>query len=569
MGADRLVHALIAGCVCSCDAEAVLVAQATLGSAWSTTKTPSPAPARASPRNMAPLSGLVTSPKVELRWEADGPVTLELARARGFEDAVARREGGPTAVVDLEAGTWFWRVVDGAGRRSAPWRLRVAARGKALVRQSQAQGTDTNGDGIADVLLRQGIVLGGDLEQASVALDPGKAGPCIRAEQGERCLNLAAAVAIGDVDGDGMDDVATPVAARESMAMSNAPQAQRDTRMLPHMIFFGPIGQRAPVAWCSGSPPCAGGEWRRLGDVDLDGYGDVAIGTRVFLGSPGGLRGAEAASFSQYTVVAGGGDLNGDGASDLAGVTADGRVGIHLGSTAGLSAAPAVLVELGASRQPGPFVPSVEIADLTGDVLADVLVGLLDDKLGTMDLHLVAGSETPATARVVHSFHWPDKRLSEFAWTIDLRAGSSASPRVVAADQCYESTNERQLQLIPYSRQAGFTRVPVPRLLGGPLFHRWVGAAGDVNGDGVDDVRQWGFGEDVEGEDTECIALGTKAPAATLDAGTIYCWRHRLASELVPDLEKTGPTERRAEDRQARAQVRTEESEVPTRCGAP
>jgi hypothetical protein len=143
---------------------------------------------------------------------------------------------------------------------------------------------------------------------------------------------------------------------------------------------------------------CFGAAVAGAGDVNGDGYADVLVGAvyapagsergqvYLYLGGPAGLAptpaftatGAAHHDFLGCS-VAGAGDVNGDGYADVMwgayGVDGSrGQVTLHLGSPAGVSAAPAFTVT-GASPNDTLGWSVAGAGDVNGDGYADVLIG--------------------------------------------------------------------------------------------------------------------------------------------------------------------------------------------------
>jgi hypothetical protein len=259
---------------------------------------------------------------------------------------------------------------------------------------------DTNGDGFGDLLVGAPDADGNLASEGVLSVYHGSAsGLVLPPAQRLHPLDsggarMASQIAdLGDVNGDGFDDVAAN--ARDDLV---APLFFGSAAGLVHQAGWSPTVDGAPMR---GSP-------RRAGDLNGDGYDDLILqgdlmtpdgerlGAAVFLGGAGGLE-PEAAGLvypadpAQAYEVRGGGDLDGDGVGDLVvteGTTGDDgyteRALVLLGSAAGgYSAAPT-----GWAFEPPDLVDSLGlvghgyvtmafIGDVNGDGLDELKVGSL------------------------------------------------------------------------------------------------------------------------------------------------------------------------------------------------
>jgi hypothetical protein len=443
----------------------------------------------APPRPLAPLSlGGVTQLRPTLRWALsaghDG-AAVELCRDRACGSVIetltatgtsARptRDLAPRSVV-------FWRLRGRVGEATAAaygptWLFHVPATSASTeVDTSAGPHLDVNGDGYDDVAIGAYTAdPDGRPDAGVVSVFHGSAtgvGATAAWVHGGVTAEDRFGVSVssaGDVNGDGYGDLIVGATALSGMPGSagsasvflGGPSGLRETAL---RVFPG-------VATDDGFGFSVAG----AGDVDGDGYADVIVG--AFGASPGGRGGVGSASVYLgsasgtaersarvleggarddrfgYT-VAGAGDVNGDGYSDVA-VTAvfanpnrvahAGTVSVFYGSASGLpTVASRVLEGETTSEQFGNSLASA--GDVNGDGYSDLVVGANGSAPG--------GRDQAGTARVFQ--------------------GSSAGLPMNA---------NRTLE--------GIASLD---------YHSYVSGAGDVNGDGFGDLVVGAIGADPGG----------------------------------------------------------------------
>ncbi len=397
---------------------------------------------------------------------------------------------------------------------------------------------DVNGDGFDDVIVGAiGFSNGQDLEGGAFLYLGSPIGPSATsnwsAESDQAFAYFGWSVSsAGDVNGDGFDDV---IVGAPRFANGQIDEGRA-------FLYLGsPIGPSATPNWSAESDQAValfGWSVSSAGDVNGDGFDDVIVGAIgfnngqpgegrafLYLGSAGGPSIApdwtaesnqDGASFG--ISVSGAGDVNGDGFDDVIvgafgfnnGQPGEGRAFLYLGSAGGLSLAPNWTAE---SDQGGAeFGFSVSgSGDVNGDGFDDVIVGAHYFDNGQTDegrAFLYLGSAiglTTSAAWMAES----DQDAAEFGFSVsgsgDVNHDGFADVIVGAHNfsdgQAYEGG-----AFLYFGTASGLADNPDSTAgsdqVYGDMGHA-VSGAGDVNGDGFDDVvvgaPQFSNGESVEG----------------------------------------------------------------------
>jgi hypothetical protein len=379
---------------------------------------------------------------------------------------------------------------------------------------------DVNGDGYSDMLVIADRYDSGQVDEGKAWIYLGTGGPTPilvwSAETNQFTAQLSAGSTAGDVNGDGYSDVL--------LGSYHFDNGQTDEGRA-YLYLGSPSGPSFSPAWSVESDQASaelGWSLASAGDVNGDGYADVIVGADawdnaqnnegralIYLGSASGLSPVPARTIESdqdgallgYS-VAGGGDVNRDGYSDVLigvptyhqGQANEGVVWVFHGSAAGIGGSPSRVVQV--DQDGATFGNSVASAgDVNGDGYSDAVIGASAYSGGQPNegrayvYHGGAGGLAALPAWTSE----PDQTSASFGYTVagagDVNADGYSE--VIVGAPFYDNglTNEGAAWLYAGS----------PSGLGGPVWTtegnqpnvvcgRWVAGLGDVNGDGYSDV---------------------------------------------------------------------------------
>ncbi|MFN0242088.1 MAG: integrin alpha [Planctomycetota bacterium] len=392
---------------------------------------------------------------------------------------------------------------------------------------------DVNDDGFSDVIVGARLFDGGETDEGRVLVYYGSvtglsATPDWTAESDQAGAEFGGAVATaGDVNNDGFSDVV--VGAR---LFDNG-----ETDEGRAFVYFGAaVGLSATPDWTAESDQASaefGSSVANCGDVDGDGFSDVAVGAPLFddgeldegrafafFGSATGPSSAPDWTAASDQVgarfgacVATAGDVDGDGFCDViigaplfdGGELDEGRVSVFLGSFLGLPASPDWTSE--SDQTDARFGAAASSAgDVNADAYGDVVVGapLFDD--GELDegrvlVFIGSPSGLAATPEWIAQVDRADARLgASVALAGDVNA-DGYSDVLVGAPLDDDGELDEGLAFVHHGSSDGLKASAAWTASGEQAFAilgRSVAFAGDVNGDGFSDVLVGATGFDDE-----------------------------------------------------------------------
>lgn len=526
------------------------------------------------PRPVSPLSlGDVSSLRPTLKWQlpmgADG-AQVELCRDRACTMVIETiRIVGSTArpVNALPArSTVFWRlrptVAMSTGMSTSPtWLFHtpaVAATGGADL--SVHPHPDFNGDGIDDLAVGSpNANPGARMRAGTVTIFHGVAGstpmtPTLTLEGAVDSSRFGSSLAsAGDVNGDGFGDLIVAANAASPGGRVNAGSVS--------IFHGGPTGLNmvaARVLEGAVAQDSFGASVANVGDLNLDGYAEVAVGATgadfagrsnagsvsIYSGSAMGV-GAVAARVLEGSAnddnlgnAVSAGDFNGDGFGDVVvsafradpGGRADaGTVSIFLGAMAGLAAMPARVLEgVGAGDLFGRTLGSN--GDVNNDGFSDLVIGATfanpggRSHAGTASFYLGSAGAIPAApTRVLEGASADD--LYGIAASLSGDINGDGFNDVIIGVQAGDAVGRANTGLanIFLGTAMGINAAPTRVLEGTAGFDAFSSGAmcSDFNGDGFADA---------------IVGASLQSPGGRFTVGTVSIFTGSMAGVSAPPV---------------------------------
>lgn len=408
---------------------------------------------------------------------------------------------------------------------------------------------DVNGDGYSDIIVGNANGSNGEQQEGRVFIYHGSASgiattPSVILEPNIALARMGASVAsAGDINGDGYSDVI--IGASYSDVIVGAPSTTKNGTIY---IYYGsPSGIIAatPTIFEAGQDGAQFGySVAGAGDVNGDGFSDVIAGApyydngetdegivRLYYGSASGINplsvtlDANVAGALFGLSVSSAGDVNGDGYSDVAvgspqfgsGQYQEGAVYIFMGSAAGINTTAAGRME--SNIPEGYLGGSISGAgDLNGDGFADVVAGAtLYSKGQTYEgaAYIYMGSATGlanVAAKIVET-NQPSSLMSCASSAGDVNGDGYSD--LIFGHHGFDSPEENEGGISMLYGSAGVlstrysAKIELNQAEAG--LGTSVAIAGDINGDGFSDVivgsPQYDFGQYNEG--TATVYLGS------------------------------------------------------------
>jgi hypothetical protein len=290
-------------------------------------------PCAATVRLIAPLSGSVTAGPPNLQFSLSaGADSAEITACpdRAMMSTSCRTFTGASNVLAmLGAGTWFWRARALTGSvpgvmPSATWEFVIPEGTTGGTGNTIATVPDLNGDGLGDAVVGSGAAAAIHVVYGTRSLPASPITPTAYPLVNQPPMGSNTWLAHCDVNGDGFIDV-----------IIGAPGANGSAGVVN--VAFGSadgLAELRPIAAEPAANDRFGHSVACAGDLDHDGYGDLAIGVpganggdglvQIAFGPLNGTRGLISLMPPNRTLrggfgesIAGGGDFDGDGEPDL------------------------------------------------------------------------------------------------------------------------------------------------------------------------------------------------------------------------------------------------------------
>ena len=382
---------------------------------------------------------------------------------------------------------------------------------------------DVNGDGYSDIIIGAPDYDNGQTDEGCAFVYHGSvSGPSVAPDwMGESNQTPAgfgfSAGTAGDVNGDGYADII--------VGAPNYTNGQT-TEGRAYVYHGAASGLSSIPDWTTESNQFIAYLGRSVGtagDINGDGYSDVVVGmpyesygagmkggVHVYCGSDIGLNldpeivfeGEQIEDFFGHSVGTAG-DVNGDGYADIIvgapnltnGEATEGRAYVYLGSASGFGSAPDWITE---SDQSGAnYGCSVGTAgDVNGDGFSDIIIGargydgIYDNAGRAYVYHGSSGSVSTSAAWTIESNQNSAYLGYSIATAGDVN-GDGYADVIVGAYNYDHFQDDEGIARVYHGSAAGLSTTPNWWMEGNQdyaYFGFSVGTAGDVNGDGYDDV---------------------------------------------------------------------------------